>query len=392
MNQKSKRAAWGIPLGIALAIVLAIGLVDMALYDGSEATGSRTPIDLASLGPQVGERVPGFSLPDQNGQIRTLESILGPNGAMLLFHRSADWLPYCKTQLVELQDRVEELSDQGIGVAAISYDSEEILADFSQRRGITFPLLSDDDSKVITEFGILNTVAAEAQGPNADDPDVVADVARYISLFGAALVTVGTPFPGTFMLDRNGRVTSRFFEEFYRERNTTANVMLKLGIGLSPIAAIEGSTAHLKLTAYPSNTSVTVGTRFSIAVEIEPNPGIHVYAPGAEEMGYRVVSLNMRPVPHVRFEPVEFPASEIYYFEPLDERVPVYQKPFMLLQEVVVSGAPDAEEALAQLDALTLSGTFDYQACDDELCFEPVSVPLSFTLDLDLLDRQRANR
>ena len=53
--------------------------------------GSRTPIDLASLGPQVGERVPGFSLPDQNGQIRTLESILGPNGALLLFYRSADW-------------------------------------------------------------------------------------------------------------------------------------------------------------------------------------------------------------------------------------------------------------------------------------------------------------
>ena len=47
---------------------------------------------------------------------------------------------------------------------------------------------------------------------------------------------------------------------------------------------------------------------------------------------------------------------------------------------------------LAQLDALTLSGTFDYQACDDELCFEPVSVPLSFTLDLDLLDGQRADR
>ena len=207
----------------------------------------------------------------------------------------------------------------------------------------------------------------------------------------AAPVTVGTPFPGTFMLDRNGRVTARFFEEFYRERNTTANVMLKLGVGLSPIAAIEGSTAHLKLTAYPSNTSVTVGTRFSIAVEIEPNPGIHVYAPGAEEMGYRVVSLNMRPVPHVRFEPVEFPASEIYYFEPLDERVPVYQKPFMLLQEAVVSGAPDAEEALAKLGALTLSGTFDYQACDDELCFEPVSVPFSFTLDFDLLDRQGAN-
>ncbi len=203
---------------------------------------------------------------------------------------------------------------------------------------------------------------------------------------------VGTPHPGTFMLDRTGRVTSRFFEEFYPERNTTANVMLKLGAGLSPIEAIEGSTAHLNLTAYPSNPNVTVGTRFSIAVQVEPNPDIHVYAPGAEAMGYRVVSLNLAPVPHVRFEPVVFPASEIYYFEPLDERVPVYQSPFTLLQEAVVSAAPEAAEALAQLDALTLSGTFDYQACDDQLCFEPVSVPLSFTLDLELLDRQRANR
>jgi len=277
-------------------------------------------------------------------------------------------------------------------VAAISYDSEAVLADFSQRRGITFPLLSDDDSKVITEFGILNTVAYEAQGPNGDDPEVVADVARYVSVFGASPNLVGTPFPGTFMVDRRGRVTSRFFEEFYRERNTTANVMLKLGAGLSPIAAIEGETAHLKLTAYPSNPSITVGTRFSIAVEIEPNPNIHVYAPGAEELGYRVISLNLAPTAHVRFEPMEFPESEIYYFEPLDERAPVYQRPFTLLQEVVVSGAPDTEDALAQLDALTLSGTLDYQACDDRICFEPVSVPLSFTLDLDLLDRLRANR
>ena len=293
---------------------------------------------------------------------------------------------------MELQSRLEELRAQGLGVVAISYDSEEVLADFSQRRGITFPLLSDDDSSVITAFGILNTVAAEGVGPNRDDPDVVADVAKYVSLFGANPMIVGTPHPGTFMLDATGRVTSRFFEEFYRERNTTANVMLKLGAGLSPIAAIEGTTAHLTLTAYPSDPLVTVGTRFSIAVEIVPNPDIHVYAPGAEQMGYRVIGLTMAPVPHVRFEPVEFPASEIYHFEPLDERVPVYQQPFMLLQEVVVSGAAEVEEALAGLDALTLTGTLDYQACNDELCFDPVSVPLSFTLDLDALDRQRANR
>ena len=293
---------------------------------------------------------------------------------------------------MELQERQEELRGRGLRVVAISYDTEEVLSAFATRRGITFPLLSDDDSAVITDFGILNTVAAEAVGPNRDDPAVVADAVKYVSVFGASQNIVGTPFPGTFMLDGQGRVTSRFFEAFYRERNTTANVMLRLGVGLSPIAAIEGATPHLKLTAYPSNPNITVGTRFSVAVDIEPNENMHLYAPGAEQMGYRVVGLTLAEVPHIRFEPVEFPESEIYHFEPLDERVPVYQQPFTLLQEAVVSGEPEAAEALAEIDAVTLTGTLDYQACDDTLCFDPVSVPLSFTLDVETRDRQRANR
>ena len=52
---------------------------------------TRAKIDVSKLGPQVGERVPDFSLKDQNGQTRTLQSIMGPKGAMLVFHRSADW-------------------------------------------------------------------------------------------------------------------------------------------------------------------------------------------------------------------------------------------------------------------------------------------------------------
>ena len=52
---------------------------------------SREAIDVASLGPQIGERVPEFSLPDQNGQIHDMDSIMGPNGVMLVFFRSADW-------------------------------------------------------------------------------------------------------------------------------------------------------------------------------------------------------------------------------------------------------------------------------------------------------------
>jgi peroxiredoxin len=51
----------------------------------------RTPVELSKLGPQVGQRVPDFNLKDQNGKAWTLESLLGPKGAMLVFYRSADW-------------------------------------------------------------------------------------------------------------------------------------------------------------------------------------------------------------------------------------------------------------------------------------------------------------
>ena len=252
---------------------------------------------------------------------------------------------------MELQDRLEELNNAGIGVAAISYDSVEILSNFAERRGITFPLLSDEDSSVIADFGILNTVVAEGLGPRANAPDVTADVHRFVAaeVFDSPQLRKminGTPFPGTFMLDANGIVTSRYFEEFYRERVTTSNVMLKEGIALTPIAAIEGSTAQLKFTAYPSNPIVTNGSMFSLAVDVEPNKNMHVYAPGADDMGYRVIGLNMAPSEFVRFEGVEFPESEIYHFKPLDEHVPVYLRPFTILQQAVVDASAEKEEEL----------------------------------------------
>jgi hypothetical protein len=51
----------------------------------------RQKIEVSKLGPQVGERVPDFSLKDQAGKTWTRQSIMGPKGAMLVFLRSADW-------------------------------------------------------------------------------------------------------------------------------------------------------------------------------------------------------------------------------------------------------------------------------------------------------------
>jgi hypothetical protein len=55
------------------------------------AAQPRTAIDVSRLGPQVGEQVPDFTLRDQRGASRSLQSVMGERGAMLVFIRSADW-------------------------------------------------------------------------------------------------------------------------------------------------------------------------------------------------------------------------------------------------------------------------------------------------------------
>ena len=82
-----------------LGSILTVGSAALAACsDTTNEAGSATSpalqpseINVAELGPQVGEIVPDFSLPDQYGEIWTRDSIMGPRGAMLVFVRSADW-------------------------------------------------------------------------------------------------------------------------------------------------------------------------------------------------------------------------------------------------------------------------------------------------------------
>lgn len=208
--------------------------------------------------------------------------------------------------------------------------------------------------------------------------------------FQKALDLWWTAFPGTFILDRQGRVTSRFFEDFYIERNTVSIIMVRLGNSDRSVAGAKASTAHLEVTTYPSDSTIAPGNRISLVLDVNPRPRMHVYAPGASS--YRVIALKLEPQPFVRTLPMKYPASQIYNFKPLNERVPVYQKPFTLVQEVVVEGSPQAQAAFRGKDELILAGELEYQACDDAICYNPASIPLKWTLKFRSLVTERPGR
>ena len=75
------------------AVVAVVAMVAMtAVVTGGTVATAQDPLpEVDRFGPQVGETVPDFSLVDQFGEARTLSSLMGPNGLMLVFSRSADW-------------------------------------------------------------------------------------------------------------------------------------------------------------------------------------------------------------------------------------------------------------------------------------------------------------
>ena len=145
-------------------------------------------------------------------------------------------------------------------------------------------------------------------------------------------------------------------------------------------AAAPGLTAanqHLSLKASVSDAEVAPGSRVTLAFDVTPGRRIHVYAPGAD---YQVVDIAVEPSPLFSLGETSYPPSEIYHFEPLDERVPVYQKPFRLAREVTIAATPEARAALRGKETVTLAGKLEYQACDDKVCYRPNAIPFKFEL------------
>jgi hypothetical protein len=263
---------------------------------------------------------------------------------------------------VELESEKEELARRGLGLAAISHDPRSITEPFAEAKGITYPLLSDSGSVVIDRYGILNT-------------ELEPDHRRY-----------GIPYPGTFVLDAEGRVVERYFEESYRTRMTGNTLVLRLGgEGDAPSSGSQVMNEYLEAEVYSPDRAVAPGQEFTLVVDVTANPGIHVYAPG--DHPYGAIRLGVQEDSLFTAGNAIYPPAEDFHFEPLDEHVPVFTGTFRILQPVVLEASRELSERSKDPRAtVTVRGTLEFQACDDKVCFLPVSVPISLDLGLRPLE------
>jgi DsbC/DsbD-like thiol-disulfide interchange protein len=132
------------------------------------------------------------------------------------------------------------------------------------------------------------------------------------------------------------------------------------------------AAAPIQLTFRTSSDTPAVkpGQTVKLFVDITPGPKMHVYAPGAK--GYLPIVLELNS-PGVKAGKLTYPKSQDWYFEPTKEHVPVYDARFRLTQDVTIAPA-------AKTGTLFVTGVLKYQACDETICYNPVTAPVSWTV------------
>jgi peroxiredoxin Q/BCP len=98
-----------------------------------------------------GDPAPEFSLPDSEGNTVSLADFRGRS--VVVYFYPAAGTPGCTTQACDFRDNLAELDGAGYQVLGISPDKPEKLATFAREQRLTFPLLSDPDKAVLTEWG-----------------------------------------------------------------------------------------------------------------------------------------------------------------------------------------------------------------------------------------------
>lgn len=100
-----------------------------------------------------GDAAPDFTLDDADGKPVTLSAVLHGSGRVVLYCYPAAMTPGCTTQACDFRDNHRAFNGAGLAVLGLSPDSPAKLAQFRDKEGLTFPLLSDPDRKVLRSYG-----------------------------------------------------------------------------------------------------------------------------------------------------------------------------------------------------------------------------------------------
>lgn len=230
----------------------------------------------------------------------------------------------------------------------VFYEPVEQLRSFADEFDITIPLLSDPDSRIISEFGILNTTLDESDAP-----------------------FYGIPFPGSYVVGADGTVTSKFFEQNSLVRTHPDN-LLRAAQGhtiddvatprAEPVAHVE---AHVELSADALRAMLLT----DLVVDLRVPPGQHLYGSPVPD-GLVITSVVINADDHVTAHPAILPQTHEMTLEGTGETLHVYDGDVRIRIPLLYNGKrvqPDHEGRRS----VDITGTIRWQSCDDHTCHIP---------------------
>lgn len=233
-------------------------------------------------------------------------------------------------------------------------------------------MLSDYDSAVIKEFGILNTTI---------DPD--SDVVNRATERGF----YGLPFPGVYVVDTDGKVTEKFFHRHYATR-TSAGTIRNSAIGRI-LSAHEVPTAdlgdeHVDVSVFLADEALKFEYTSTLYVRFEVAEGFHIYADPLPE-GFIASTATIPPTKGVRLGEPVYPSTHQREFPKLDVTLNVYEGttdiafPIALGSEILDWPLPNKPTSIEiPVDVV-------YQACSETVCYVPKQERVKLEVPIEAL-------
>lgn len=175
--------------------------------------------DVGENAPKPGEPMPNFILPDEAGQLVSLDRLLQKGPVAVTFHRG-HWCPYCRINTRALAEAQDQIAAEGGQVAAIIPDREHFTAGLKTESGGTFPILTDFDNGYALSLNLAFWVGEEMQ--------------KLMTLSGWDVSrsqgsdTWLLPIPATFVVGTDGKVEARFVDPDYRKRMSIEDLLAAL--------------------------------------------------------------------------------------------------------------------------------------------------------------------
>jgi peroxiredoxin len=165
--------------------------------------------------PKIGETMPPFVLPDDAGQMVSLDELLNRGPVAVTFHRG-HWCPYCRININALVEANRELPASGGQIVAIMPDLQKFVAELKSQSNVPFPILTDMDNGYALSLNLTIWVGAEVQKMMEGRRDLPTFQGNSSWML---------PIPATFVVGRDGLIRARFIDPDYRNRMMISDML-----------------------------------------------------------------------------------------------------------------------------------------------------------------------